>query len=156
MFCETSPGGMAALERLQLDGNRELFGTFPDTSALANLSMVTASGCSFTKAAKQSASLQHLDLSSNRLDSLADLGACSGLRVLRVQNNKVSHWPLAGVATKKCSGSTMLPYFEWTQLQQLVVSNNPLTVDAQRFIDSLSYLDSLVDCKPPTAACSVQ
>ena len=153
MTDRTFSGGMAALELLQLDGNSELFGTFPDTSALVDLTKVTASGCSFTTASKQSAALQHLDLSFNRLDSLPDLAACSQLRILRLQNDKVSHWPPAGVATQKCSGSTMLPRFQWTQIQQLVVSNNPLTVDAQQFADSLSYLDALVDLQ--AANCSL-
>ena len=149
----TLPGGMIALKLFQLDGNRELFGTFPDTSALANLSMVTASGCNFTKAAKQSAALQHLDLSFNQLDTLPDIGACSRLQILRLQNNKVSHWPPAGVAAQRCSGSTMMPRFEWKQLQQLVVSDNPLSADAQQFADSLSYLDALVDLQ--AANCSL-
>ena len=145
---------MHSLETLHLDGNRKLFGFFPDTSSLKNLATVTASQCNFTKAGPLSTSLQYLDLSLNGLSKLPegieDLGR---LQTLLLQNNQIGEWALCGVATKPCSQVTYLPRFHWDELRMLVVSNNPLGVSAQQFIDSLSYLGQLADLQ--AANCSI-
>ena len=143
---------MQALETLELDGNQMLSGFFPETSGL-KLVTITASRCNFTQVGSLSTSLQYLDLSFNQLSELPEgVEALGQLQTLLLQNNKIREWPLCGVATTTCVNMTYLPQFKWDELRTLVISNNPLGVTAQLFVDSLSYLQ-LADLR--AANCSI-
>lgn len=140
-----SLANMTALQVLRLDGNVGLSGTFPDTSGIPHLSTVIASGCSFSSAMALGPTVTYLDLSKNLLTALPDrIETLTKLQILRLQDNQISVWPLRGVANVECQWTLFADRFQWSQLLELVISRNPLGVEAQQFVDSLSYLESLM------------
>lgn len=146
---------MAALHHFHIEGNPFLTGAFPATAGCSIINTITASGCSFTSVAPQGATLQHFDLTGNQLTSLPEsIRALTQLEVLKLESNRIRSWPLSGVATAECSGELEAPRFNWYQLRQLTISNNPLQLDAQHFLDSLGYLDVLLQLE--AANCSLQ
>lgn len=128
--------------------NHEVTGSFPATAGSV-LTFLRAAACSFDRISSLSSKLQVLDVSNNRLTELPEgFESLADLTDVNLASNRIHAWPPFGVALFRCGWSVLrAKRLPCEGLKRLDLSGNPIGLNVQELVDSLSYLQKLESLK---------